>query len=1834
MSKIVPKLNLNKTPQSVDNNSLVFAKNIKLLPDNTIGPDNSLKSIETKESTVKTKVVETIDTDYEQQHGVTIVNPKFYSYNDIITIGSTDNVYDAVTLNPQEFDKEVGFDYSEHGVYKYSDGGFEGKSNILYNIPYENKVGVYFHYFEVSYNYFIDNSEHSASLDNIKTFDRNIYLSYDEKINQYYTYLYVNNKYEVVFDNITDEKLVKFYLRLFLKKDVYDADYYYILIPQYYGEHNDVSVLKDYEDDDEHILNLDETEYNVINPVYPTYETKAITIITKTLKTETVPIKYINQIVGLDNTIFFIKESLYIKGDIPIRFNSQNITALDYIKSLAGQSTIQYRKESTDPYTTLSSTNPYQNNTEAQFDIDENGYIILQGNLLENSILSSLIYPNENDRIKIFKYNELAESFEILKCGWKYSGGEITGCVFKNNTNESILTICEYGAKIDNLDIPIKNINLNTCNETDDESIYTQNPNIPITNLTLAGTYGAPIPAGVYQFFIRYKINDYNYTPWVLCSKELFAGTKKSVLTLQGQLDYIDKHSNSSESFIFNVEHLYPEYKLIYSKYQLGFILAQNDDSIIAREWKEFDFSNDSVYFYVDKNNVKDANIDDFLQNSFELFNVGNVANYKNKLYISNFKETNFNPVLTYTENDEIKEYSKEINIKIRSAKVFSDEVSTYINDRLLLGSDNNFTHVDTEELKINTLFGKNYINDIIVDTDFVDRAYKNNGFDLLHRGTFIDSNFTSISKFYPCKPHYLYDRFDFEQSYKNCDTSKVEILGVCLDISTTLQDEEYYSVFDDPLTDIYTDESKIDYIKDYVSLIYVGDKTDIYDKVVDAGLAIVRDKITHIQKDTSNNTYNWYVKNTSNESKKLTSFYIIYSRITKALIDEVKKEDGYYMVWMEDWEYNNVTHGQIITQYPYFVQANLLQFPHSPIYRKKYRTIKTTNVIKVNIDFDNGIIRTESNNKNYPTLLPFTNYDFFVHYVKQNGVATNGYKINNNPIVIDKYRPQQNYFGTNYTPRLEPETYYKIVVGDEYQESFNVLTNDIFASNPENYTYKVYEPSPIVYNRHTEELTTIPGTGGNDSSSQTITVLADDFILYPRFSNIKKPEGYVGCFFSVKKTNNNVAQLFNISVISGTTTDTIIASCMELDTLLYPQFDKLSIYKSDGTLVTNNANYYDSGDVRRLDTFGKHGCIKFTMASGHNITSDSILWLVIKTDEVNDRLTKLTPFIKLEDTPVVFNSYNDLNGIGFTPSVRKLINSDNKYISGDTIYNITHTDESSLIDISITEITGQDDTQTEELLDEAYRLKYTNSAVTIKSNFNLDYLTLSQDLSPKYKTIGTGSTKHSKLYYSVDSLISSEIYQLQSCYKDYSRKLYDKVDKTKIVVFDNVVRSSNTIADEEYNTFKFIGTDYYTIPTTRGKIVNLISIANGIYVHCEHSLYKFSDNKTLQGDNEEITLQENDVFNTGVIELFDAQHGYAGLSNKEHSAIMFKAYVFYDSVANIIYAYTGEQQITPISEPIKKIMNTFKPSDVKIVADEYNDRFFINLIKGDDNICLSYNVNAKSFISIHDINFKFGFHSRNNVYFVAEKLDNTYQQISWSIYKQVDYIITYTGSGNNKQEHKNYTVYGNCYKKSYINISDMATISTTDDTTTVESCIDVIINNEYEKIKTIEYLNWICSEIVDYDFDANNTAEEQLNRDYPGDKLKIYTDSTSTELISLLDGNQAKRSNDQRNVQTTGNVNNIGDIIANPNNWKYPTYNCGIWSFNYFRDVKNNTDIFDYKNAGNNLNLTGYANRNHYTQDSSLIYGKYFVIRFIFNNRNFKFENIVFKMTDYGKTK
>ena len=121
----------------------------------------------------------------------------------------------------------------------------------------------------------------------------------------------------------------------------------------------------------------------------------------------------------------------------------------------------------------------------------------------------------------IFCYKEKEDRFYPCNTAWKYHNGKIDGCVLNNIVGEKILVIAEYDT---NEKVPLKCINLTKSKNTDDESIYTQSPIIPITNLNCNGTFNYVIPNGCYQFFVRYKIRDNFYTDWFPASKELFTG--------------------------------------------------------------------------------------------------------------------------------------------------------------------------------------------------------------------------------------------------------------------------------------------------------------------------------------------------------------------------------------------------------------------------------------------------------------------------------------------------------------------------------------------------------------------------------------------------------------------------------------------------------------------------------------------------------------------------------------------------------------------------------------------------------------------------------------------------------------------------------------------------------------------------------------------------------------------------------------------------------------------------------------------------------------------------------------------------------------------------------------------------------------------------------------------------------------------------------------------------------------------------------------------------------------------------------------------------------------
>lgn len=803
--------------------------------------------------------------------------------------------------------------------------------------------------------------------------------------------------------------------------------------------------------------------------------------------------------------------------------------------------------------------------------------------------------------------------------------------------------------------------------------------------------------------------------------------------------------------------------------------------------------------------------------------------------------------------------------------------------------------------------------------------------------------------------------------------------------------------------------------------------------------------------------------------------------------------------------------------------------------------------VVSMSIDISKLSLTGRIYQEVYSTLIPKQIYKFYIHFVKDTGEITNGYQI-----------------GESY---VAPE----------------------------------------------------PTTQGN--------------IIYPTFSNIDYPDGYVACFFTMIHASKQVAQVFNIHKTAAG----VVGDCIELDTRLISSIENINVIIGSNEYVGTYKASFDSDNIR---TFGASGKLIIADAPS-TITEGSDLYGYAIFDYENDsdevELIKCTPFI----TDTSYTDYKNLNLAGYSCVVKKLKDNLDTYISGTDIYNKSITTQTDGIEaMSLSDGSDSFDYHWGRYSDTNEHIVY--------SNFNLNYLNLALDLNPQIKT--KNSTTHIlKVFNSIEL---SDIYELKAMYRDYTRKTYAKYTEDYTIKFDNTVRSSELAGDEAVITiFKFKSTDYYNVPTNRGTIVNLIAIGDAILVHTTDSMFKFTGNNSLSSNGgEEIQTKETDVFDTGVSEMFGSEFGFAGLQNKSNCVVSEDGYIFYDSDSKIIYLYTGEGQMSKISDDIDKLFKYQDVYNIDFANDYYNDRTFINIkFANGQFVTLTYYLRVKAFISLHDFDYDKAFNTKDKCYFRINNDIYTVNKdtVGYGALTANDTLYPYYNSGSNK-----------------------------------DSIIDVIYNASYETIKQLDSVHWIASKVTSFGGYWNNTqatakiftgytevldgsaakqaaakkaiadetsaktnsvsdatqtakynpftwedyvedfiqygstksklmAEENQDKTYAGTKLRVYTDSTCTELLDIT--------KNQRNSSIT-------DLTA----YKYPTYQNGVWAMNYLRNILNNDNLFNYQS--DNKNSYKYSDGRQkatiHSDQASLIYGKFFVARFIFDaNDNFKFENVSFLM-------
>lgn len=416
---------------------------------------------------------------------------------------------------------------------------------------------------------------------------------------------------------------------------------------------------------------------------------------------------------------------------------------------------------------------------------------------------------------------------------------------------------------------------------------------------------------------------------------------------------------------------------------------------------------------------------------------------------------------------------------------------------------------------------------------------------------------------------------------------------------------------------------------------------------------------------------------------------------------------------------------------------------------------------------------------------------------------------------------------------------------------------------------------------------------------------------------------------------------------------------------------------------------------------------------------------------------------------------------------------------------------------------------------------------------------------------------------------------ELKGAYLSKPSKVYTNYNENNISRFDKTVYRSDVISDESLvNGFRhFTSNNYKNILENKGKITNIVGIGFYLIVHTEYSMFVFDRTPKLTS---QATLHIPDTFDTEYQEVMPSNEGFGGLRNKDEAILTKHGYIWYDYNNKYIFNYeNGKTEI--ISNDINNFIKHLNVIDVRFAEDIIHSRliicFHILVNNTNEYVTLSYNLATKSYISFHDYIFSHNYRTYNTSYLIKEY--NTKK-----LYKYVDtHNANYTG----------------LYRANSFLAPTYRIINNLNQNFKSKSYVDIIYNDAFAISKSLESISYILNKIVDEVGEINiadvltRSVEDITNNlRYSGDSLLIYSDETQSGEL---------------NIHVPGAVNQFDE-------YKYPVYNKGAWQLNYFRNTINPRLPSD---------------------DASLIYGKYIVVRFIFNNINrVKLETITFNTNPY----
>lgn len=331
---------------------------------------------------------------------------------------------------------------------------------------------------------------------------------------------------------------------------------------------------------------------------------------------------------------------------------------------------------------------------------------------VSNEDWESYLNEEQSDEVdaKIFRYSEqyedengLSPVYENLKYHW----GKIKGTFTYNINSELIIAFSEYDGT---QEVPLKTINLGTWenrfnylerNFIDDKLAIS--PVVKIPMIRNHEYISGSAYKGWYHFFIRYKINNNDYTKWFSFGYPIFICTlkKQSLIkygfaykkdsnstteyNLNGAIDYFSDNSDiAQETVKLILDDLDTD---LYSKCQIGFccISLEYNKGYRTEDLNIADINRSNNEFVLNISSCVEYDTTNFVINNNNYYNVKNIINYKNRLYISNYKEKDISNLSSLSSDDiaiTIRKHSlsfSDVNSEV--IQIFEKDDSKYISD-------------------------------------------------------------------------------------------------------------------------------------------------------------------------------------------------------------------------------------------------------------------------------------------------------------------------------------------------------------------------------------------------------------------------------------------------------------------------------------------------------------------------------------------------------------------------------------------------------------------------------------------------------------------------------------------------------------------------------------------------------------------------------------------------------------------------------------------------------------------------------------------------------------------------------------------------------------------------------------------------------------------------------------------------------------------------------------------------------------------------------------------------------------------------------------------------